>query len=326
MAENAALQGDVQALQAVYNQFLPPVVVPAEFLSHVMHGNVAMYAAGHGHLDCLKYAVAHGTPLTEHASDAAAQGHLPCLEFCHENGAPWSQWATNFAARGHIECLTYAHEHGAPWHSVVTETAAKGHLACLKYAHEHGAPWDARTLSSAISAGAVACLDYAIRNGAPPSRTMVSDCLAQLEHRRFQPESVEYQRSMDTFLYVVNSGHMYLPRKSAGVRLYGMTPKQQGSMLGSIRRKYRGDRDMKAIAIAQEVDELHKRHVARFAAARDKLHKIKVVQRAWRAYVIARRRKAVDVIQLAYLAHLCRPGDGQAFKRARTSFLSTSLV
>lgn len=51
------------------------------------------------------------------------------------------------------------------------------------------------------------------------------------------------------------------------------------------------------------------------------LHKIKVIQRAWRARRIE-RESAAKTIQHAYLAHTFKPGSGSAYKRALTSFMT----
>jgi hypothetical protein len=120
-----------------------------------------------GNLDCLRYAVEHGCPLSNEAI-LSAVADLPCLKYMHEekgialNTAVCAK-AACFGGTGH---LMYARERGAPWDARTCESAALcGQLANLRCAREHGCSWDAHTCEYAAMSGQLRTLCYAHEHG-----------------------------------------------------------------------------------------------------------------------------------------------------------------
>lgn len=342
----AASYGDLNLLKAAYHKYqeLPEVATfnaaKAGSLSCLLflheHGvpwhPLTTEAAANGHLACLTYVVRHGAPWSERVTEWAGSGHLTCLKFCHANGAVWHPRTTSHAAEGHLDCLAYAHENGASWHDQVTLVAARGHLdcltyahengaawnpyttamaasgnmTCLRYAHEHGAPWHSMTVPAAINSGAVDCLKYALERGAPTCPNLVEMCAGVTRLTGDLPRTDEHKRNMETLMYLLDAGHSYRPMPGHASR--------------ALFTRMLPDNPVLAAKTAHDIAVVRKGEVVVVAAAREKLCKIRVLQRAWRAYMLVRRRRAATVIQHAYLTYTCRPGDGQAFKRARSSF------
>lgn len=213
---------------------------------------------------------------------------------------------TALAARGNLECLKYAVRNGAKWHPQATEHAARGHLSCLRFCHENGAEWTWVATHNAAMTASIDCLRYANEHGAPRHEQVVETCIRNLlDH----PDS---HACRETLMYAVDAGFPYRTTLSAHDftvldRLYGDLPDLHQEMF------------LRAIAAKdQELDVI--------VSVRNKLHQIRIIQRAWLAVLRARemqqsrKRDAADVIQTAYLQWTCRPGCGQTYKRARASF------
>lgn len=241
--------------------------------------------------------------------NAARSGSLACMQFAHLNGADWHPRTTAVAARCSLACLEYAHLHGAPWHPLATEGAARGHLACLRYCHEHGAPWTRRVTLSAALMSSIECLKYAKDHGAPRHHRVIETCVRNV---LYNPESILCR---EVLTYAVDACFPYNTRVdprhlSVLAVLYDEDPHLQGAM----QQQYRDDKALEILMVME---------------VRRSLHCIRVIQRAWRGrpqlildreLMLRRKRRAVDVIQLAYLAWTCRPGYGRTYKRARLSF------
>ena len=158
---------------------------------------------------------------------AAGKGHINCLRFLHENGVPWDDFTCNYAAeRGHLECLRYAHENGCPWDEDTCSSAAgNGHLACISYAHENGCPWDELTTSFATSGGHLKCLQYALERDCPIDLTrdqVHATVLPYIYHR-----GIAFPRSATKM--VRNHIRKHVSRARTLVRCVGI-------LLGSYRR------------------------------------------------------------------------------------------
>lgn len=232
--------------------------------------------------------------------NAARSGSLDCLMFVHVNGAPWHPRTTTAAALGRLHCLEYAHQHGAPWHSSAMANAACGHLDCLRYCHENGAQWTRHVTLNAAMVADVPCLRYAVEHGAPLHHLVIETCV---RNTISNPDS---RSCRDTLMYAVDARFHY-----------DVTPDAHRTRFVE-HDWYHPEPD---VTKAAEVEVV--------VAFRLALHMIRVIQRAWRARpalirarlaLMTKKRKAVEVIELAYLTWTCRPDSGAAFKRSRTSF------
>lgn len=252
--------------------------------------------AAQGHLECLEYAHTHGAQWESCTTAIAARGHIECLAYCFENGAPISRSVTGFAAHGHLECLVYAHLHGAMWTGEATLFAALGNIACLKYAHENGAPWSQSSVSYAVSDGYLDCLKYCIENEAP---------------REWESCRHFHQGQLECIEYLHQQG-VVIPFDTAIQAARAGLTDCLGSLIriGCLLNADRGWIKCNSCIISKAM--------ARQRAA-------SVIQRAWRmlqAIKIELRKKAVSVIQDAYIDWSCRPGKGRWYKNALESFTS----
>ena len=133
-------------------------------------------AASQGYLEMVKYCVANGCHIDGRACAwAAGGGHLECLKYLREEAkAPWDSWTANWAAEnGHLHILEYLVERKydeysgqAGWYA-----AKFGHLDCLKYLHETAkAPWDEEAVREAHLTDQTECLQYLLDNNCPLPR------------------------------------------------------------------------------------------------------------------------------------------------------------
>lgn len=215
--------------------------------------------------------------------NAARSGSLRCMRYAHMHGARWHPRTTLVAARGHLACLEYACFNGSPWHPQTMDIAAMGHLQCLQFCHENGALWSNNTTHSAALFSHVTCLRYAVENGAPRHGLVIETSVRNVMDN---PGS---NACRDTLTYAVDAHFQYSPSSD---------PRQANE-----------------VALVMEV--------------RRQLHQVRVIQRAWRLRPALlrsrleaqeRKRKAVDVIQLAYLTWTFRPHAGKSYKRARADW------
>ena len=133
-------------------------------------------AAEQGNLEMVKYCVANECRIDEYACAwAAGNGHLECLKYLREEvKAPWDWYtATRAAKYGHLHILEYLVERKFDQDSgFACCTAAKhGHLDCLKYLHETAkAPWDSWGVFWAHKNNHSECLQYLLDNNCPLPR------------------------------------------------------------------------------------------------------------------------------------------------------------
>ena len=130
-------------------------------------------AAEQGNLEMVKYCVANECPIGEYAcAFAAGNGHLECLKYLREEGkAPWgSDTATWAASNGHLHILEYLVERKYDrFTTIACDLAANfGHLDCLKYLHETAkVRWDSRAVREAHKNDQTECLQYLLDNNCP---------------------------------------------------------------------------------------------------------------------------------------------------------------
>ena len=124
----------------------------------------------------VKYCVANECPMDEMAcANAAGHGHLECLKYLHEEvKATWDAGTGIWAAEnGHLHILEYLVERKYDEYGVVFGEACKyaaenGHLDCLKYLHETAkAPWDYLTVREAHENNHTDCVQYLLDNNCP---------------------------------------------------------------------------------------------------------------------------------------------------------------
>lgn len=131
----------------------------------------AYLAAQAGHLDCLKFALAHQEApstyaLSQICNVAVHRGFVECLQAAHSAGCPISKYTMQLAVRhDRLPCVRYLHSQDCPWDEDVTAMAAlHGRLACLEYLHQHGCAWDERVVKEAVTEE---CLSFAQAHGCP---------------------------------------------------------------------------------------------------------------------------------------------------------------
>eukprot|EP00547_Thalassionema_nitzschioides_P002739 CAMPEP_0194215608 /NCGR_PEP_ID=MMETSP0156-20130528/17542_1 /TAXON_ID=33649 /ORGANISM="Thalassionema nitzschioides, Strain L26-B" /LENGTH=422 /DNA_ID=CAMNT_0038944171 /DNA_START=29 /DNA_END=1297 /DNA_ORIENTATION=- len=107
--------------------------------------SIADFAAGGGHLDCLKYAHQERYCRLPLAWFAVRGGNVNCLIYIQEHGGELVSTKSRgdtvgLAARlGQLKCLRYLHEQGAniatPGSMILA--ASHGHSACVEFIHQH---------------------------------------------------------------------------------------------------------------------------------------------------------------------------------------------
>lgn len=125
------------------------------------------------HLDCLKYALAHGCPIPSSTTAFAIQyGYLEMLQYLNETLClPWpfdlvqqllKRSCTGDSVTPAVRaCLDYAYEQGfvRPV-EIMREAARNGDLTRLKDAHRLGAPLDQLCLTLSLQHGHLDCLSF----------------------------------------------------------------------------------------------------------------------------------------------------------------------
>lgn len=294
------------------------------------HMTTTKVAVKYGSLSTVRFCHEHGAKWHPKTLKTAARSSFACLKYAHKHGAKWQIGDTSAAARSKdLQSLTYCHQHGAPWDAMTTTHAAeKGALKCLVYAYKNGAPWHTSTAYVASRMGEMECLKYAVEHGAPRDASLLSTCVFMIKHPAklhtfpFQPNhdsdtdddydfeafedvitfATASKARRDTLLYVLDAGFKYFVGAKR-TRDHGSITRRQRQPIA-----YNWQRESDYIVIRDAF--LH-------------LHKIRIIQRAWRAMVLQKRHKqAVKVIFNAYMTWSCRPGEGLAYKRARASFYS----
>lgn len=254
------------------------------------------YAAQGGHLECLKYLFVNGGSLCEHTFAATAEGHLDCLRFAHENGAKWTANVTNAASKGHLQCLKFAHEHNAPWTRSTMEITADGHLDCLKYAHTHGCNWTRTGTEAKVAArnGHFDCLKYVLDNGA----LLPNDYITLIFDWHYTCPGYDY--------------NSLIPHQGLFETIDG-----RFNQCGHLKcLSYMIDKDTQ-VTVDSFRDAVYKRLVA--MAMRRSLS-ASIIQRSWKRMKLEQKRHAVSVIENAYITWACRPGHGIWYVRHLESF------
>lgn len=281
------------------------------------HIGATLWAAAYARNDStemLRFCHEHGARWHPRTLAAATfNGNLECLRYAHGAGAPWRRGVTN-AAASHWDdkCLRYCHQQGAKWDPETTaEAAFNGNLACLQYAHVNGAPWDYHTMHNAAFSGHLDCLRYAVQHGAPRHPWVLSTCVRKIvlaNPRRYNEWGTHCGWGFcdaapdrkELMLYAMDVG---LPYEATALP----NPYEHGSDMHNLH--------------AAGVAQLRGWDLCILRDTRLYLHKVRLVQRAWRARkVLFTHTRAVRVIEAAYVEYMCRPDTGAAFKRARTSF------
>lgn len=210
--------------------------------------------------------------------------------------------ATGRAARcGFLTCMRHAHLRGAPWHPETTGFAARGgYVECLRFAHENGAIWASYTTALAARAGSLACLAYAHEHGARWEDATTLECILSM--------------SLDCLRFATEHG---APRHHDTVHM-------AVKLLGTFPDSYRG---LECLGFAIDrrypydpctITRLGTTARETVLSVLSLLRKVRLMQRTWRAHrdrQIGQRRAAVGIIEDAYLAWACRPGDGCMFQR-----------
>ena len=130
-------------------------------------------AARQGNLEMVKYCVANKCPIrTVACAFAAGNGHLECLKYFHEEAeAPWDWYTGTWAAQnGNLHILEYLVERKYDIYDqyVCMYAAMNGHLDCLKYLHETAkAPWDEQAVLKAHKNEHPECVQYLLDNDCP---------------------------------------------------------------------------------------------------------------------------------------------------------------
>ena len=123
----------------------------------------------------VKYCVANGCHIDGRACAwAAGGGHLECLKYLREEvKAPWDSWTTSLAAEnGHLHILEYLVERKYDQFDedkdACENVAMNGHLDCLKFLHETAkAPWNSDAIREAHEKNHPECVQYLLDNNCP---------------------------------------------------------------------------------------------------------------------------------------------------------------
>ena len=92
------------------------------------YGNMALYAAHHGHGELVKWLCGEGGCAMDEGvmRQAARSGNLELVRWLRGEGCPWDYltcfWAVD---KGHVEVLRWARENGCPWKAHVRDRAAE---------------------------------------------------------------------------------------------------------------------------------------------------------------------------------------------------------
>ena len=116
------------------------------------NGDVVLYAAFYGSLECLRWAHENGCKTSKsedsYAFTAASFGFLDVLKYLHQNDFSWNETTIRLGlVGGHLNCLKFAHENGCPWSSFRftaeryhTKSWSNNHWECVQYLINAGCP------------------------------------------------------------------------------------------------------------------------------------------------------------------------------------------
>lgn len=196
--------------------------------------------------------------------------------------------AADAASRGDLAALTSAHAKHSVLLAETTENAARsGSLPCMQFCHENGAPWHIKTTYIALLCPDIACFKYATRHGAPRDGGVIPYCLHKLR-------GWDSQKWEDILQFAVNARYPFRPY---------LVKIELDFMANLYKNGYpRSTKKSRAKCALKDKESDIKLVVAVWG----KLHKIRVIQRAWRAWC---ERRWI-------------PGSGSGYKRALISFTS----
>ena len=115
---------------------------------------------------------------------AAGHGHMEVLKYLHAKRCPWNGMVCWQAAEeGHLEVLKWARANGAPWNQSTTRAAAcGGHFNVLKWLRNgfraNPCPWDSHVGLELVNRNEVGMLQWAIANGCPTELNTTRWCRA----------------------------------------------------------------------------------------------------------------------------------------------------
>lgn len=216
---------------------------------------------------------------------AIEEGDLEGVQAARLQGATWGAQSMWFAViSGNVDLVRTLHEDGVGWHGFSTHDASRGHLDCLRYAHQHGAEWS-RFTTTLAAGGYLECLRYAHEHGASfDHTTMYAAASGHIECLAF---AHEHGAIMDDYATcsAARGDHQdcltYLVERGCPVRLCEDTWRNRVTIVRAMTRRRR----------------------------------VVTIQRAWRAIRMATRRRAVAIIEDAYITWACRPGCGSGVCR-----------
>lgn len=255
-------------------------------------------AARNGHLQCLKAAhekEPYLTPLKLNhlLTNACRSGNLGCIRYISDLGAVWHPWALNCTVRsGSLDCVMFAHENGqSVKNDYILDLAARsGSVDIMRYLYENGAEWSRKTAFYAASAGFVECLQYAHENDAPWLSNIMQASADNIECLR----------------YVYENGG----RLDADALHSAASNDNLECIEFMVERSCPFDRNLECV----------RRNRTTVAQGMSRRRSAQIIQKGWRVAREASRRRAVSVIEDAFITWSCRPGTGNWFKRSSESF------
>lgn len=133
-------------------------------------GNIADWAAFHGHLETLKWIREKGGDWTHLAADlSAGKGYLETLKWIRENGGKWTYRAANEASsQGHFETLKWIHENGGKWTTDAVDYSPS--IEIMKYICENGGEWTFRAVDNATRNGYLEMVKWFYEKGGNASK------------------------------------------------------------------------------------------------------------------------------------------------------------
>lgn len=154
-----------------------------------------------GNLDCLKYVLEVGCPVTQRAFTAAVKyGHIDCVKHMHNIVGKTLESPFNCdvaASRGQLDCFKYLYEHDFRcsytaafcatqaghlhilqymntlpgkhcwFQSCPRAAAVQGHLDLLQFFNDNGYPWNDAIIALCAKHGHLHCLTYLHEHGCP---------------------------------------------------------------------------------------------------------------------------------------------------------------
>lgn len=257
-------------------------------------------AVEHHQLECIEFLHHAGVPWSALSMELAAlSGDINVIKYMYDHGALWDEFTTAWAIhKNSVEILRFAHAHGAPFSPILTALAACGRLECLVYAHEHGAVWHDLTMHNAFSGGHFDCLQYAKEHGCPWDAQL--QLPMHFAHRRVDRDCMKYAHK-------------------CGSKWNQHTTTSAAKFNQSDCLQFMIERGCNYAALDKDIQ----RHRDVVLHALKRCRSSIIIQRAWRAAREAAMRKAVSVVEDAYIAWTCRPGAGRWYKRSYESFMKT---